>query len=218
MQAIAVVELAGRGPIATSTARVCSSVLNWLGPCTLSSTSRSSARLGEQVDEPGRGVLGEQAGRGDPQQPAAAAGLADLEDRAVLQAEHLRGPAGQPQAARREREPDAVRTNRRSPSSLRSWPMFSDTAASETSRSTAAFLTEPSRTTAAKARSWVGVTDHPHRAQGPVRPQTYSRPTPGRSAVQPGVTRSYATVRVSVRPPAADPPISSFDGQAFSRW
>ena len=49
-------------------------------------------------------MLGEQAGRGDPQQPATAAGLADLEDRAVLQAEHLRGPAGQPQAAGGEGE------------------------------------------------------------------------------------------------------------------
>jgi len=55
---------------------------------------------GEQVDEPGRGVLGEQAGRGHPQQPATGPGLAHLEDRAVLQAQHLRGPAGQPQPRR----------------------------------------------------------------------------------------------------------------------
>ena len=53
-----------------------------------------------------------------------------------------------------------------SPSSLRSWPTCSDTAASETPRSAAAALTEPSRTTVANARSWVGVMRDPPRQQG----------------------------------------------------
>ena len=51
-------------------------------------------------------MLGEQARRGDAQQLPPGAGLADLEDRALLQAEQLGRPAGQPQPARRERQPD----------------------------------------------------------------------------------------------------------------
>ena len=45
-------------------------------------------------------ALGEQAGGRDPQHPLSPPGLAHLQDRAVLQAQHLRGPAGQPQPAR----------------------------------------------------------------------------------------------------------------------
>jgi len=61
--------------------------------------------VGEQLDQPRGGVLGEQRRRCHPQQPPAAAGLPHLEDRAVLQAEHLGGPAREPQPARRERQP-----------------------------------------------------------------------------------------------------------------
>ena len=50
-----------------------------------------------------------------------------------------------------------MRLNSWSPSSLRSWPTCSDTAASVTPMSAAAALTDPSRTTVANARSWVGV-------------------------------------------------------------
>ena len=59
---------------------------------------------GEQFDEAGRGVLGEEARRGDAQQPATPPRLADFEDRAVLQAQQLGGAAGQPQPSRSERE------------------------------------------------------------------------------------------------------------------
>ena len=60
---------------------------------------------GEQLDQARRGVLGEQAGGRHPQQPAAVPGLADLAHRAVLEAEDLHGPAGQPQPAGGERQP-----------------------------------------------------------------------------------------------------------------
>ena len=73
--------------------------------CTLSSTSRSAARLGEEVDQSGRGVLGEQARRRHPEHPPTVAGLADLADGAVLEAEDLDRAAGQPQPARGERQP-----------------------------------------------------------------------------------------------------------------
>nr|BFE70996.1 hypothetical protein GCM10020092_042970 [Actinoplanes digitatis] len=58
--------------------------------------------LGEQLDQAGRRVLGEQARRRHPQQPAPATGRADLEDGAVLQPEQLRGAARQAQPARCE--------------------------------------------------------------------------------------------------------------------
>ena len=54
----------------------------------------------EQVDQARCGVLGEQAGAGQAQHPAAVAGLADLAHRAVLEAEDLDRPARQPQAPR----------------------------------------------------------------------------------------------------------------------
>ncbi len=88
------------GPIATSTARVSSRAANCARAAHAQLDVQVVGPAGEQLDQPGRGVLGEQAGRGHPQQPAAAAGLADLEDGAVLQAQHLGGPAGQPQPAR----------------------------------------------------------------------------------------------------------------------
>jgi hypothetical protein len=50
---------------------------------------------GEQIDQAGRGMLGKQAGRGDPQQPPPSACLADLEDRLILKSEHFRSAAGQ---------------------------------------------------------------------------------------------------------------------------
>ncbi len=59
----------------------------------------------EQLDEARGGVLGEDAGRRHPQQPPAVAGLADLADGAVLQAEDLDRPARQPQPAGGERQP-----------------------------------------------------------------------------------------------------------------
>jgi hypothetical protein len=59
---------------------------------------------GEQVDQSRRGVLGEQAGRGHPQQPPPAAGLADLEDRPILQPQHLGRAAGQAQPTGGERD------------------------------------------------------------------------------------------------------------------
>ena len=59
---------------------------------------------GEQVDQSGRRVLGEQVRRRDPEHPAPVTGLADLAGGAVLQAEDLDRPAGQPQAARGERQ------------------------------------------------------------------------------------------------------------------
>jgi hypothetical protein len=60
--------------------------------------------------------------------------------------------------------------------------MFSDTAASDTSRSTAAFFTEPRRATAANARSWVGVTGATLISlnRPPCHPQATSQPSPAR--------------------------------------
>ena len=58
----------------------------------------------EDLDQAGGGVLGEEAGRAHPQQPAALTGSAHLQHRDVLQPEHLGRPAGQPQPARRERQ------------------------------------------------------------------------------------------------------------------
>ncbi len=61
----------------------------------------------EQLDQTGRRVLGEGAGRRDPQQPPAVRGLGDLDRGLLLQAEDLDGPAGQPQPSRREGETGA---------------------------------------------------------------------------------------------------------------
>ena len=80
MQAIASSTSCGCGPIATSTA-------------------------GEQVEQPGRRVFGEQARCRDPQKASPVPGLAHLEDGPVLQSQHLRRPARQPQPTRRERDP-----------------------------------------------------------------------------------------------------------------
>ena len=54
--------------------------------------------------------------------------------------------------------PDGVRLNSGSSSSVRSCLRFMDTADSVMPSSWAAPLTDPCRTTHAKARSWVGVT------------------------------------------------------------
>ena len=94
----------GRGPIATSTVRLDSSDWKLRGFCSLSSTSRSFGPIREQLDEPGGGVLGEQGGRRDPQQPPTAAGLADLPDGPVLQPQDLGGPTGQSKPAGGERQ------------------------------------------------------------------------------------------------------------------
>ena len=159
MQVTASSSSSGRGPMATSTARVCSSRWNCRGPCTLSSTSRSSARLANRSSSPGAACSANRldAASRSSRRPAPAWLTSRMvrSCRPSISAARLasRSPPGV------NAIPDAVRTNSRSPSSLRSWPMLSDTAASDTSRSTAAFFTEPSRTTAANARSWVGVTD-----------------------------------------------------------
>jgi hypothetical protein len=60
---------------------------------------------GEQFDQAGRRVLGEERGSRQPQQPATSAGLADLLDRAVLQAEQFGRATGQSQPTRGERQP-----------------------------------------------------------------------------------------------------------------
>ena len=91
--------------MAMSTARVSSRRLELAGVAHAQLDVEVVGPAGEQLDQPGRRVLGEQARRGHPQQPSAVAGLADLEDRPVLQAEHLGRPAGQPQTARGERQP-----------------------------------------------------------------------------------------------------------------
>ena len=116
---------------------------------------------GEQFDEPGGGVLGEQAGGGQAQQPASLARLAHLPDGPVLKAEQLARPAGQPQPSGCKRQSVVRPGEKWSSSSGRNWPMCSDTAASVTPSSAAASFTEPRLTTARKARSWVGVT-RPH--------------------------------------------------------
>src|SRR5215475_9189222 len=58
----------------------------------------------EQLDQPGCRVLGEQRGGGDAQKSTAAASLAYLDDRSILQAQHLSCATGQTQAAGGERE------------------------------------------------------------------------------------------------------------------
>ena len=90
---------ASLGPIAMSTARVVTSETQLAGGSHAQLHVEILGPAREELDEAGRGVLGEQAGGGQPQQPAALARGADLADGLVLQAEHLRRPAGQPQAA-----------------------------------------------------------------------------------------------------------------------
>ena len=75
---------AGRGPSATSTAAGPQQSRGSLGPCT-SAPRRGPRPGGEEIEQPGRGVLGEHAGGGHPQQPPARPGLADLQHGAVLQ-------------------------------------------------------------------------------------------------------------------------------------
>ena len=145
--------LAGRGPIATSTARVSSSDSNRAGLWVLSSTSRSLARSANSSIRPGaacsanRAEVATRSSRRPP--PAWRTSRMVRSCRLSISAARLarRRPPGV------NARPDEVRTNSLSPSSLRSWPTCSDTAASVTSRSAAARLTEPSRTTAAKARN-----------------------------------------------------------------
>ena len=90
--------------MATSTARVSSSVLKFARVVHAELDVEVVGAAGEQFDEARRGVLGEQAGRRDAQHPASRTGLADFQDGPVLQPEHLGGAAGQPQAARGERQ------------------------------------------------------------------------------------------------------------------
>ena len=81
-------------------------------------------------------------------------GLGHLDRGLLLQAEDLDGPAGQAQAARRERqpaEPSGRTAGRRS--SLRNCATCMEMPASDMPSSAAAAWTEPSRTTAEKARS-----------------------------------------------------------------
>ncbi len=60
---------------------------------------------GEQFDQAGRRVLGEERGSRQPHQPATSAGMADLLDRAVLQAEQFGRATGQSQPTRGEGQP-----------------------------------------------------------------------------------------------------------------
>src|SRR4051794_14362290 len=57
---------------------------------------------GEQLDQPGRGVLREEAGGRHPQLSAPVPGLADLPYRAVLQTQDLHGPARETKSSRGE--------------------------------------------------------------------------------------------------------------------
>ena len=59
---------------------------------------------GEELDQTRGGVLGEQARRGQPQQPAAVAGLAHLAHGLIRQTQQLDAPAGESQPARGERQ------------------------------------------------------------------------------------------------------------------
>ena len=78
---------------------------NRAGAQTLISTSRSSARSREQLDQSRSRVLAEQRRDRDPQNPLAIGCGAHLATRLVLETEQLDGPRGQTKATRREAEP-----------------------------------------------------------------------------------------------------------------
>ncbi len=73
--------------------------------CTLSSTSRSAARLVNRSIRPGAACSAKRLEVATRSTRRPCAGLADLADGAVLEAEDLHRPAGQPQPARGERQP-----------------------------------------------------------------------------------------------------------------
>ena len=131
---------------------------NWVGLATLSSTSRSAARLVKSSISPGAACSANRldaATRSSRRPPPA--WLTSMIVRSCspsISAARLasRSPPGV------NASPDGCPDEQRSPSSLRSWATCSEIAASETPSSTLASLTDPRRATAAKARSCVGVT------------------------------------------------------------
>ena len=153
---------AGRGPIVASTVRVTSSCSNCLVGCTLSSTSRSLARSANRLIRPGAAYSANSA-----EVPSRSIRRPDPASRTSSTVRSCSPSISTARLASRSppgvnASPEAVRLKSWSPSSRRSWPTCSDTAASVTPRSAAAALTDPSRTTVANARSWVGVMVSPN--------------------------------------------------------
>ena len=149
------------GPRATSTAREKSrsakSVTGW----TLSSTSRSRARLVNRLISPGAACS---ANRPDDasrsiRRPAPASLTSSTvrlcRSRISIARLASRSPPGV------NARPDGVRVNNGSSSSVRSCLRFIETADSVVPSSSAAAFTDPRRTTHANARSWVGVNGGP---------------------------------------------------------